>query len=78
MDDGVVGISEFGSCVSEETKAAVKAAQDKILAGEFDVFEGEIKDQSGAVKVAAGEKLSDADMLSMMWFVEGVIGTIPQ
>ena len=78
MDDGVVGLSEFGSCVSEETKAAVKAVEDKILAGEFDVFEGEIKDQSGAVKVAAGEKLSDADMLSMMWFVEGVIGTIPQ
>ena len=34
--------------------------------------------QNGEVKVAAGEKLSDADMLSMMWFVEGVIGTIPQ
>ena len=78
MDDGVIGLSEFGTCVTDETKAAVKAVQDKILAGEFDVFEGEIKDQNGDVKVAAGEKLSDADMLSMMWFVEGVIGTIPQ
>jgi len=78
MADGVVGLSEFGACVTDETKAAVKAVQDKILAGEFDVFEGEIKDQNGEVKVAAGEKLSDADMLSMMWFVEGVIGTIPQ
>ena len=28
--------------------------------------------------VAAGEKMSDEDMLSMMWFVEGVIGEVPQ
>lgn len=75
--EGVVGLSEFGACVSDETKAAVEESMMKIAAGEFDVFEGEIKDQNGEIKVAAGEKLSDAEMLSMMWFVEGVIGTIP-
>lgn len=76
--DGVVDISDFGDCVSDETKAAVNEAREKIIAGEFDVFEGEIKDQNGNVMVAAGEKMSDEDMLSMMWFVEGVIGEVPQ
>lgn len=76
--DGVVDISDFGDCVSDETKAAVNEAREKIIAGEFDVFEGEIKDQNGNVMVPAGEKMSDEDMLSMMWFVEGVIGEVPQ
>lgn len=74
--DGVVDISDFGDCVSEETKAAVNEAREKIINGEFDVFTGEIKDQNGEVKVAEGQKLSDEELLSMMWFVEGVIGEI--
>lgn len=74
--DGVVDISDFGDCVSEETKAAVNEAREKIVSGEFDVFTGEIKDQNGEVKVAEGQKLSDEELLSMMWFVEGVIGEI--
>lgn len=74
--DGVVDISDFGDCVSEETKAAVNEAREKIVNGEFDVFTGEIKDQNGEVKVAEGQKLSDEELLSMMWFVEGVIGEI--
>lgn len=78
ISDGVVDVSDFGDCVSDEAKAAVNEAREKIVAGEFDVFEGEIKDQNGEVKVAAGEKLTDEEMLSMMWFVEGVIGEVPQ
>ena len=74
--DGVVDISDFGDCVSEETKAAVNEAREKIINGEFDVFTREIKDQNGEVKVAEGQKLSDEELLSMMWFVEGVIGEI--
>ena len=74
--DGVVDVSDFGDCVADETKAAVNEAREKIVAGEFDVFEGEIKDQSGAVKVAEGQKLTDEEMLTMMWFVDGVIGEI--
>ncbi|BCV22030.1 hypothetical protein [Moorella sp. Hama-1] len=50
----------------------------EIAAGKGDVFWGEIKDQKGQVKVAKGDKMSDADMQGMNWFVEGVIGTIPQ
>ena len=77
MADGVVGLSDFGPAVSDETKAKVKEAEDKILKGELDVFAGEIKDQNGEVKVKAGESLTDQELLSMKWFVEGVEGTIP-
>ena len=51
-------------------------AKKKIVDGSWDVFWGPVKDQTGAVKIAAGQKMSDADMLSFNWFVEGVEGTI--
>ncbi|MFR6292102.1 MAG: BMP family ABC transporter substrate-binding protein, partial [Peptococcaceae bacterium] len=72
--EGAVDISEFGDCVSEETKAAVTEAREKIISGEFDVFAGEIKDQNGNVMVAEGATLSDEELLKMTWFVEGVVG----
>ncbi len=42
---------------------------------EWDVFWGELKDNTGVVKQQANGKMSDGDMLSMMWFVDGVIGS---
>jgi basic membrane protein A len=64
--------------VSDDTKKLVEEAKQKILSGKWDVFYGPVKDQAGQVKVAAGQKMSDADMLSFNWFVEGVEGTIPK
>ena len=42
---------------------------------ELHVFTGPINAQDGSVMVAAGETMSDGDMLGMMSFVEGVIGS---
>ena len=40
------------------------------------MFWGELKDNTGVVRQKAGEKMSDQDMLTMQWFVEGVIGKV--
>jgi len=54
----------------------VKAASDKVVAGwkdgSYDVFTGEIKDQTGAVKVAKGERLADDKLATIDWYVQGV------
>jgi len=78
MSDGLVALAPYGSMVAPETKNAVEDVQKKMMAGQWDVFWGPVKDQSGNVKIAAGQKMSDADMLSFNWFVEGVEGTIPK
>lgn len=78
MSDGIVDIATFGPMVDEDTKKLVAEAKDKILANKWDVFTGPIKDQSGEVKVPEGQVMSDQDMLSFNWFVEGVDGTIPK
>lgn len=64
--------------VPQDVRDLVEQKKQEIAAGKWDVFWGEIKDQKGQVKVAKGDKMSDADMQGMNWFVEGVIGTIPQ
>lgn len=78
MKDGMVDLSKFGKAVTEDTKKLVASEKQRILDGKWDVFTGPIKGQDGKVKVPAGKKLSDSDMLSMSWFVDGVDGTIPK
>ena len=54
----------------------VRAAADKIIAGykdgSYDVFTGPIADQSGAMKVAKGEKIALKDLAVLDWYVKGV------
>ena len=78
MSEEVVGLAPYGPMVPEEVKAKVEEAKEKILAGEWDVFYGPVKDQEGNVKVAEGAKMTDEEMLNFDWFVEGVQGTIPK
>jgi len=78
MSDGIVGIAPYGPMVAADVKKLVEDARARIVKGEWDVFTGPIKDQGGQVRVAAGQKLPDKDMLGMNWFVEGVEGAIPK
>lgn len=78
MSEDIANLGPYGPMVSDEIKAAVDVKKQEILGGQWDVFTGPIKDNTGAEKVAAGQKMSDPDMLSMLWFVEGVDGTIPK
>lgn len=74
--EGVIEMDEYGASVSDQAKADIKVKQDEIVAGTWDVFTGPIKDQTGAVRVADGEKMTDDQLLSFDWFVEGVEGTL--
>jgi basic membrane protein A and related proteins len=70
--DGTVVMSPWNPAMPDN----VKAAADKIVAGwkdgSYDVFTGEIKDQSGAVKVPKGQRMEDKDIATMDWYVQGV------
>ncbi|WP_144112704.1 BMP family ABC transporter substrate-binding protein [Paraburkholderia sp. BCC1886] len=66
------------SAVSPAAQKALSQKRDDIVAGKFDPFAGPIADQTGAVKVAAGKSLSDAELSRLNWFVEGVDGSLPK
>ncbi len=76
MDGGAVTVSSFGKAVPEDVRKEALALKDKIVAKEFVVFQGPLKDRDGIERMAAG-KMPDFDWMEKMnWFVEGVQGTI--
>jgi len=75
IETGAVGLAPFGDMVPQSVRDDVEARKAKMIAGEYEVFDGPIKDQNGNLKVAEGEHLTDEEMLGLTWFVEGVIGT---
>lgn len=75
--DGIVGLAPFSSRVSQETQDLVAEKMDLIMSGEWDVFCGPIVGANGVTIVEEGKCLTDAEMLSMDYFVEGVSGEAP-
>jgi basic membrane protein A and related proteins len=49
-----------------------------IIAGSLLPFAGPIKDNGGALKVAAGSSVSIDELMALNWYVEGVDGKVPQ
>ncbi|MBU3915870.1 BMP family ABC transporter substrate-binding protein [bacterium] len=45
---------------------------------EFDPFQGPISDNAGNLRIKEGEKASKEDLLSIMYFVDNVVGNIPK
>lgn len=77
LDDNAVGLAVV-SGLSEEDNETVLNTLDQITKGDIGVFDGPLRDQSGAEVVAEGMRLTDDEMLTMNWFVEGVVGAIPR
>ena len=44
----------------------------------FDPYMGPISDNAGRLQIKAGEKASKADLLSIMYYVDNVVGSIPK
>lgn len=77
-DNGIIDLGPYGPMVTDDVKKLVEEKKQTIVKGQWDVFTGPVKDQKGEVKVKEGQKMTDQEMLSFNWFVEGVEGTIPQ
>ncbi|GHV43727.1 BMP family ABC transporter substrate-binding protein [Spirochaetia bacterium] len=78
FSNGTVTLDTLTANNDPRAAPAIAAAQAKIIAGTLEPFTGPLTDQSGAVKVANGVKMTDDEIWNMGWFVRGVIGVIPQ
>lgn len=76
MKDGIFDLAELTANAPAGAKEAVEKAKADILSGKNKVFVGEIKDQTGAVKVPAGKVMTDKEILNIDWLVQGVEGQI--
>lgn len=72
ISDGAIRLTDYSENVSIRARYEVMFAINRINAGR-NVFSGEIYDNSGVLRCAAGETLSDSSLIhSMDWFAEGV------
>ena len=78
MDKGIVDIAAFGPAVPEKVRAVVNTFKELIKEGKFDPFTGPIYDQEGKLRVEKGKRMTDEELLSMNWFVDNVVGSIPK
>lgn len=78
MNEGMVVMAPLNADqMPAEVAADAKATIEAITSGELHPFTGPIFDQSGNQVVADGEVMSDGDLLSMNYYVQGVEGSIP-
>jgi basic membrane protein A and related proteins len=75
MEDGIVDLAPFGPMVPEEVRQLVEERKAQIIAGDERIFAGPLSDQAGTVRVPEGELMTDEQLLSMDWFVRGVVGS---
>ena len=78
IGDGMVGIGEITEAVPAEVKAEAEAMRDAIAAGEYHPFTGPLKKQDGSDWLAEGEVADDGTLGGMMFYVEGIEGSVPQ
>lgn len=76
IDTGICDISPLTKNAPQGAQAKVDEAKAKMVNKSWDVFTGPIKDQNGNIKVAEGQKMTDEQLLSFDWLVEGVDGQI--
>jgi len=78
MKEGMVKMSVLNAVVPADAAKAFEEKKAALAAGTFAPFTGPIKDQSGAIKYAAGVVVPLKDLLSMNFYVQGVDGAIPK
>jgi basic membrane protein A len=77
MSDGIVDLAPFSKAVPKSIVNLVVEKKQAIMRGKLYPFAGPIRDQKGKTVVPTGKMMTDAEMLSFNWFVEGVEGTLP-
>jgi simple sugar transport system substrate-binding protein len=79
LKEGYVKMSPYGPAVSDAAKKKADAIKAEMMKGSFVIFKGQIKDNKGAVVIAAGTSLDqfNPELEKMNYLVEGVVGSIP-
>jgi basic membrane protein A and related proteins len=77
MKEGIVQVVAPNAQVPKDVAANFEKVKAQILASKFHPFSGPVKDQSGAIRVAADKTLDEDELWKMKWYAEGVVGKQP-
>ncbi|MEW5693659.1 MAG: BMP family ABC transporter substrate-binding protein [Candidatus Hydrogenedentota bacterium] len=78
IESGVVKLATITDLVSEELKVFIEQKTQDIVLGKNKIFTGPIKDQNGRLILKDGVSHTDTELLSMNYFVDNIVGKIPE
>ncbi len=76
LKEGMIRVGDFGPKLPAKVRDEIVKLQQDIAQGKRHPFQGPIADNEGKAIVAAGQKLSDVQILNMSYGVAGVMGKI--
>jgi len=78
LKEGFVKMSPYGKAVSEHAQKGADAVKAQMLKGDYVIFKGPLKDNTGKSVIAAGtvHKQTDVVLEQMNYLVEGVVGKV--
>lgn len=79
VKEGMIRLDGFGPQVPKAVQQEVRARQKEMVAGKLHPFHarGAVLDNKGREVIAPGQTMSDEQILSMNWLVQGVTGSLP-
>src|SRR5712671_6559797 len=78
IKDGLNDLVSVNPIIPDEARKLVAEKKAAIVAGKLAVFTGPIKLQDGSIKLEDGKSLTDKEIDSVNWYVEGVEGQLPK
>lgn len=76
IGSGMTNITEINQVIMPDNIAKVNALKDRIASGEYHPFTGPIYNQLGTLILPEGKIMDDKSLLSMDYYVEGVLGKL--
>ena len=77
MELGAVDLSPLNDAIPQDIQQKIDDTRVAMANGTFHAYAGPVKKQNGEVVVADGAVMDDGGLWGMNYFVEGVIGTMP-
>ncbi len=74
LEKNLVDIAPFGSMVPEKIRQEVLRVKESIKSNNFTVFSGPVLNREGKIRIPKGKQATDEELISMNWFVKGVVG----
>ena len=77
LKEGAISLENISDKVPADVVKKMEEVKAKINSGEFHPFTGPIKSNDGKAAVKAGETLPDDKLVTMNYYVDGVVGKVP-
>ncbi len=78
IKEGMVVLTPLNASVPPDVAKVFNEKKQAIIDGKLILFAGPLKDNTGAMKIPAGQEMPFKDLMAINWYVEGVEGSIPK